>query len=290
MYTRVMEKHNPQNYRPEDYAFQGWIYLGQSDFARQYDDLHARDVADTQEHVGSNALGKCDQCGQHYAYGAVYTRNDGGWIAVGQDCASGSFITPAAFNAGSTAIRSRVAHARAQALREQHLAAIIEGRPELGSAFEWAKENTERDGDDFWRAAGYATNTILDIRGKLVRYGNISEAQANLVLKLHQEGVKRLEELARRQEVAASLQPLEAGRQQLSGTVLSVKHVETVYGVTTKVLLELDSGHRVYGTLPSSIIDAQKGDRASLTATVEPKGNDFGFYSRPSKAKIEVQS
>lgn len=286
----AMQRHNPHNYRPEDYTFQGWVYLGQSDFMREFDDIHARDVADTQEHIGSNHLGKCDQCGQRYAYGAVYTHKDGGWVSVGQDCASGSFITPASFNAGSTAIRARVAHARARALREQHLAAIIEGRPELGAAFEWAKENTDRDEREFWRAAGYATNTILDIRGKLIRYGNISGAQANLVVKLHEEGVARLAELARRQEASASLQPLEAGRQQLSGTVLSVKDVETQYGVTTKLLLELDSGHRVYGTLPSSIIDASKGDRVSLTATVQPKGNDFGFYSRPSKAKIEVQS
>jgi hypothetical protein len=79
---------------------------------------------------------------------------------------------------------------------------------------------------------------------------------------------------------------LEEGRYKLSGVVKSTKVAFTDWGSSLKMLLELDNGNRVYGTVPSSIDEVDPGDRISLTGTVKRSDDDnhFGFYSRPSKA------
>jgi hypothetical protein len=83
---------------------------------------------------------------------------------------------------------------------------------------------------------------------------------------------------------------LEEGTYEVVGTVISIKGQSSQWGFTEKMLVELDSGQRVYGTLPSAIAEAQKGDRVAFTATVTRSPSDpiFGFFSRPRKARIET--
>jgi len=80
--------------------------------------------------------------------------------------------------------------------------------------------------------------------------------------------------------------PLTAGRQALAGTLVSTKFVDGYYGSTFKMLVKLDDGNKVFGTVPSGL-DAEPGSRIEFTATVEPSRDDphFGFFSRPTKAK-----
>ena len=53
-------------------------------------------------------------------------------------------------------------------------------------------------------------------------------------------------------------------------------------GTIPKAVIKLDSGHRIYGTLPRGV-SAEKGIEIEFTATVEPSktDNSFGFYKRP---------
>jgi len=79
--------------------------------------------------------------------------------------------------------------------------------------------------------------------------------------------------------------PLTAGRQPLKGTIVSIKEQAGEYGVQLKMLLKLESGARVFGTIPAQLADKVKpGDAVSLVATVQPKESDFGFFSRPTVA------
>lgn len=85
------------------------------------------------------------------------------------------------------------------------------------------------------------------------------------------------------------------GRQVITGVVLGMKWKESQYGSTLKMLVQDDRGFRVWGTVPSSLADADlnREDRIQFTGTVEQSHDDskFGFFKRPSKAAIiEVAS
>ena len=97
-----------------------------------------------------------------------------------------------------------------------------------------------------------------------------------------------------------------AGRQTITGKVVSAKYTETGY---PKMLVEVttDEGKfRVWGTMPIVILDRLynhynkasdrgyfsmfKGSTVQFTATIKPKEKGFGFYNRPSKAKVTTWS
>lgn len=76
------------------------------------------------------------------------------------------------------------------------------------------------------------------------------------------------------------------GRCQVVGTVLALKETETTWGYSLKMMVKLQDGARVYGTVPSSIrADVARGDRVEFTAQFDRKEQDFAFFSRPSRAE-----
>ena len=98
-------------------------------------------------------------------------------------------------------------------------------------------------------------------------------------------------ETARNAERAAQVAtrtPVVEGRQVIVGKIESVRSEQTQFGWQTKARITTDAGFVVWGTLPAAIIDATPGTRVELTATVTASSSDptFGFYSRPSKAKV----
>jgi len=96
------------------------------------------------------------------------------------------------------------------------------------------------------------------------------------------------------------------GKRNVSGTVLAAKWNETQYGSTLKMLVKLDTAEKVWGTVPRAIenvyhaaIDSGeeeggdlkgwiRGKTVSFSATFERSDSDekFGFFRRPSKAKV----
>ena len=79
-----------------------------------------------------------------------------------------------------------------------------------------------------------------------------------------------------------------AGRQLIVGTVISLKEQESQFGLTWKMLVEHQSGWKVWGTVPGNILGTiDRGHSVSLTAKIEPSGKDrsFGFFSRPTGAR-----
>ena len=73
-----------------------------------------------------------------------------------------------------------------------------------------------------------------------------------------------------------------AGRIVVEGKVLSIKQVESQWGIVTKILVDC-GGYRLYGSAPSHVI-CDRDEVVRFKATVEPKEVGFGFYSRPGKA------
>lgn len=95
---------------------------------------------------------------------------------------------------------------------------------------------------------------------------------------------------ARKAESAAN--PVPSGRETVTGRIISFKEVEDRYsyygGQIVKMLVEDDRGWRVFGTVPSALSGAERGDRVTFTAALEASEKDpgFGFFKRPTKAQI----
>jgi len=84
-----------------------------------------------------------------------------------------------------------------------------------------------------------------------------------------------------------SKKPIDTTTREITGEVISVKHVDSMYGGTLKVTVQDDRGFRVYGTLAAAIDDAVKGDRITFrVANVKASNDDaaFGFFQRPTRA------
>lgn len=85
------------------------------------------------------------------------------------------------------------------------------------------------------------------------------------------------------------------GRQVVTGKIVSHKLVDNHFsyhgGVTVKILVEDPRGFRIYGTAPAALLDARdidelKGTEVEFTATLEGKEKGFGFFKRPTKARV----
>lgn len=117
------------------------------------------------------------------------------------------------------------------------------------------------------------------LRASLATKGTLTEKQVAAAFRVAGEVTEREEKAA----------PVVEGRGVITGTVRSIKSVDTDFGTTFKIVVEDDRGFRLYGTVPNVILDdVEAGSRVEFTARAEASKNDpaFGFYSRPSKARI----
>jgi hypothetical protein len=161
--------------------------------------------------------------------------------------------------------RERAA-ARKRAARERAYDAALVADPELKEAFEASHK------------------IILSISDQLFRKGEITDKQRTAAIKIAKQEKERA---AQETERKTGLTNLEAGKQEITGTILNFKDVESQYGITTKMLVQLDNGNRLFGTCPRSLMSdekVQRGSKVAFVATVEPKETGFGFFSRPTKA------
>jgi len=121
------------------------------------------------------------------------------------------------------------------------------------------------------------------------KYGSLTPRQVEALEAAAVRDAARKVERDAQAASAAAAGPIAAGRREVSGRILSVKEKETDFGITVKMLVLADNGHKFYGTVPSNIVmEAKAGDRVTLTATVEPSATDpaFAFLSRPTKAVL----
>jgi hypothetical protein len=137
--------------------------------------------------------------------------------------------------------------------------------------------------------------TALDIVGRLVKWGSISDKAASFLGSLL-ERIEKAPELAAEKAAAKALElanaspvPVVAGRVLVTGEVLTVRQQEGFYGVQIKMLVKASDGWKVWGTVPSALVDeVEKGSVVEFSAAIKPSDDDkyFGFFSRPSKAKV----
>lgn len=177
--------------------------------------------------------------------------------------------------------------------------------------------------DQEWAYSGKQEKSTF-IRAMAESLVFVSEAKKpftqNMIDAVRREITKRAE----RATTDAARPAVPEGRVQVTGTILSTKIVEGDYGTAFKVLIEDESGFKVYGTLAKNLCDAFetefyaeqgedfdtrsvgysvwftgsineperfkgiKGRKVTFTAAIEASKDDksFGFFSRPTKAGI----
>lgn len=127
-----------------------------------------------------------------------------------------------------------------------------------------------------------------DLSAKLLRFGSLSPAQIALAHKLAAQAV--------------APKPIQimppTGRVEITGKVIKVKETEGFRGADAWKMIVAVEGQggefRLYGSVPASLLEddgALRGRRVAFTATVQPKEPGFGFFSRPTQARLlEVAS
>jgi len=228
--------------------------------------------------------GVCHICGNVNAMSVArfWHRPTNTYIEVGETCAE-KMIDGEAINFRS--FRERVAAGLAAAAGKRKAEGILR---EAGLGAAWDVYTSDSDG-------GYREEaTVRDIVSKLVRYGSISEAQINFLRTLADRIERRAEIAAQRtaEHDAAAPVPVIDERLDIVAEIVSRRTEEGAYGTIHKALFRHATGYKLWGTLPSAIDTAERGDTVAFTAriTVSDRDPKFGFISRPAKARIVARA
>lgn len=225
------------------------------------------------------SMGRCDCCGAHLTYVQVYKHKNGDHVKLGETCASRVELNDSRAELAITRLKEAAKNERESAKRtagrrihRRDLINLLRSDPELRLAFRYRKDN------------GF----IHDVFSKFIDYGVFSPAQEAALRKSGVSAKKFAKAKIEQQAKLASSDPVAEGRYEITGKVISEKWVDGYYGETHKMVVELDDGNRVYGSVPSTIDSVERGDLVAFAAAVERSDKDehFGFYKRPTKARL----
>lgn len=259
--------------------------------------------------------GNCMICGAWAVYTVLfYHELSNSYVRTGQDCASKLEMS---YGSGFNAFKKAIADAREAVAGKKKAQALLAdaGLSECWTVYvalppvdacEYCKEIAAGKIENFWHTCKNnfpkEEQTIRDITGKLVKYGNISEPQKGLLAKLLVRIANRpaIEAARAAEREAAEDVPETSERITITGTVLTVRVDEGgQFGPTTKVLVRDERGFKLWGSRPAikqgrdehgnqEYSIAEKGDKISFSAVVERSDKDskFGFFRRPTKGKM----
>jgi len=274
--------HRPSVIQPEEYVFVGiWYDPNEADVvggARLLREERENIKAHMEKMGGRWANhqhgGTCHVCGAHAVYlAAFYHEHHNEVIRVGQDCAEKLDMgCEDAFNAA----RRKVASAKEHATGKARARLQLEEKGLLAAWTLW-ETNSRADSD---------TEIVVDMVGKLVSYGNLSDKQWEFLRRLMYRIENREVLEAQRAAEKEKAQDCPTGRLDIVGTVLSTRVVEGAYGDTLKMFVKTSGGYTLWGTVPSSL-QVERGQEVRFRATVEPSKDDpkHGYFSRPTAQK-----
>jgi hypothetical protein len=282
------DTHRPSAIIPEDYQFVGFQYL-------RVDDLgSALFLADERRRIQAHMTqtggdysrhehgGNCAICGSVNAiYKALFWHkpsND--YISTGLDCAEKLECS------GVEAFRRNVASARDQVAGKRKAEAVLSDEG-LSAAWTLYVEG-QKSASELPREE----TTLCDIVNRLIKYGSVSPAQISFLHRLVDQIANRAIIAAKRQAETdkAAPVPVTDKRLTIKGKVLSIRVPDYDRGDfgPTKMLVQHADGWKVWGSLPSNLTDLQRGAVVEFDAKVKVSDRDtkFGFFSRPTKARV----
>jgi hypothetical protein len=127
------------------------------------------------------------------------------------------------------------------------------------------------------------------LKDAILEWGGLSDGQLAFARKTWAERVERATKRdAEREALRASAQAWQAGRQLVQGTVISIRETENDYGLSVKLLVQVDNGAKLWVSCPSACVGVQREQVVRMSVNVEPSTDDptFAFGSRPTKASI----
>jgi hypothetical protein len=234
--------------------------------------------------------GSCDYCGTGIMYEYWVSGVDGSNFKVGCDCIIKLSWNDSLEKEVRTAVRQRK---KASAAERKELARIERKRLREEASKAVAAEQLARHPE---LAAALALSDkcpiLADMKARMDQFGALTDRQIAFALKL----------AAQLQAPPEPKAEVVAGRRALKGTVLGFKTVSSQYGDVTKMIFRTEDGQKVFGTVPRELFrqareldipggDGQnklRGAQVEFVATVEVSDTDpfFGFFSRPTKAKV----
>jgi len=276
--------HRPSAIQPQEYNFLGIHFDPGAEDVVGGDQLMCeenRRIREFMEEKGARWAqhehgGTCFCCGAHAVYLAVFHHAPSNeCIMVGERCADKLEMgEPERFAAARRSVRDAREAIAGKRRAETFLS-------ELGLSQAWELFN------DKHKAPFYEEMTIRDMVRNLVRYGRMSDKQAEFMRSLLHRINNRdaIEEERKREKELA--RPCPTGRLQVTGTVLTTKMSDGVYGSVLKMLVKTEGGYTLWGTVPSGLGEIEKGSIVTFRATIEPSEKDpkHGFFSRPSAQK-----
>lgn len=146
------------------------------------------------------------------------------------------------------------------------------------------------DVDASYRTDGGTGDAFLDDLARKARMFPLSDKQGEALTTSWTKHLDWLAEKAEKEAASALLPDLEEGTYDIVAVIRSVKYYENQWGGQVKMVVETDTGHRLFGTVPAKLhdIDVTSGDRVAFTATVSRSEDDrlFGYFSRPRSAAL----
>lgn len=239
-------------------------------------------------YVDNGKVGQiCDHCGHSLRYYVLHIYKPTGEIVIfGEDCAALIGVADSRSALEFNKLRERARKDE----REAKLAMVKDARraqftiqyPDLA---EWLED--------------YAGDERMFFLNEMKRafdfYGYLTLGQAQATQRII---AKRIEKLAAQIAEGFPSVPSPDGNATVTGTIIYTKLDDGMYGLVRKMMVKLDDGNKVFGTMPSSIENAIWGDndhdfspvgvKVTFTATFTPKKDDvyFSYYKRPTKGRV----
>lgn len=141
---------------------------------------------------------------------------------------------------------------------------------------------------------------LASLKRSVEKFGSLTEKQMEAL----RRSLVKFNEQLRLAEARKSGEfgPLVGGKREVEGQVVSIKSRESQYGTQTKMVVVMDDGNKVWGTVPEAFwrwaasdegetqsrYTEMEGQRVKFTATVERSDDDkhFGFFKRPTKFTV----
>lgn len=241
------------------------------------------------------SIHQCNHCGAHIRWIVVVEHiPTGKKLAIGNDCADNKL------DLDYDAYRAK--YIQTKASRE---AAILANKLEKAKFIE-----DNADVIDFLTNYTGNFDFALSLKDQLANRGLLSEKQVDAARRLAaKEAEFQAKRAARRAAETADAADFPTGRATVTGEVVSVKLKESQFGDSFKWLVKTDDGNKVWGTIPTSVLEAARwaryderfnegelycyqqhlvGKTVKFTATFEVSADDnhFGFYKRPSNPEV----
>jgi hypothetical protein len=237
----------------------------------------------------SNGSFGCGHCGKTIRYGALMLHpSTMEMLYIGQQCLTNRFenMTTAEFKKLRENARLNTERRN---LKEQRAQFVLDN-PVVQTLINYINENSTGE-----KAFGFYGSTFLySLYEQFNRNCALTEKQmASIESSIKRDAEFKAQQKIREQEkiaLVASGVKCPEGRVSIDGVVLSVKTVESDYGIQYKMLVQDNAGFKIWSTIPQSL-NLVAGMQIRFSASITPSDTDplFGFAKRPTKCTALVE-